>query len=141
MDRRDFVEAAAAALLAGTLPGCASLATVPVEPRGGRIRLVVRDHPALDRPGGHLRIRPAGHPTDLLVLAVGAGEFVALSPVCTHRRCLVDVAGARLVCPCHGSEYDRAGRVLNGPAERPLARYPVESTEAGELIVRLDGEA
>lgn len=139
-DRRAFLEMAAA-LLCGGLAGCASLATVPVESRGGRLRLVLRNHPRLQAAGGSLRIQPAGHPTHLLVFALGGDEFVTLSPICTHRRCTVDISGSRLVCPCHGSEYTRTGDVLVGPAERPLTRYPTELTGRGELVIRLDGEA
>ncbi len=137
VDRRGFVQMTTCALLAGGFGGCASLATVPVDVRDGRIRLAVRNHPQLDSPGGFLRIQPPDLAHHLLVLAAGEGQFVVLSPICTHRRCTVDVAGPRLVCPCHGSEYDRAGSVLQGPAERPLARYPAELTPEGELVIRL----
>ena len=135
--RRDFVQAAASALFAGGLVGCASLVTVPVETRAGRIRLVIRNHPQLDVPGGHLRIQPAELQHHLIVLALNDGDFAVLSPVCTHQRCMVEVAGSRIVCPCHGSEYERTGRVLVGPAERPLQSYPVERTPAGELVIDL----
>lgn len=144
MDRRRFVESTVAALGGGLLCGwgaCASLAVVPLEPRDGRVRLRVRDHPSLGVPGGHVRIRPVGHPNHLLVFAEGGSEYRVLSPVCTHQRCIVNVEGARLVCPCHGSQYDRAGDVLTGPAERRLARYPVELTAGGELIIGLEPEA
>jgi Rieske Fe-S protein len=46
--------------------------------------------------------------------------------------------GDRLVCPCHGSEYDLLGRVLEGPAERPLTRFPV-SVEGDDLVIVLTG--
>ena len=41
------------------------------------------------------------------------------------RGCTVDVHGERLVCPCHGSTYNRSGEVLKGPAQRALQRYAV----------------
>lgn len=128
-----------ALLAGGGVAACASLTTVPVTARNGRIRLRLRDHPELQTPGGHIRIRPAGHPSHLLVFAMPEREFAVLSPVCTHRQCLVDVSGARLVCPCHGSEYDRSGDVLGGPAELPLRRYPAELVTDDELVIRLDG--
>jgi len=141
MDRRGFLEMTACALVAGGLGGCVSLATVPVESRDGRIRLQVRNHPQLGTPGGYVRILPVDHPTHLLVFALPEDEFVVLSPVCTHRQCLVDVSGSRVVCPCHGSEYDRTGRVRVGPAERPLTRYPAELNAGGELVIRMDAGA
>jgi cytochrome b6-f complex iron-sulfur subunit len=50
----------------------------------------------------------------------------ALSLVCTHLGCTVQVTPTELICPCHGSTFDRQGRVLKGPADRQLERYRVE---------------
>lgn len=55
------------------------------------------------------------------------GELVyALSLVCTHLGCSVIVTADGLACPCHGSRFDRKGRVLQGPADRPLTRLEIE---------------
>ena len=54
------------------------------------------------------------------------GEVYALDLVCTHLGCTVAVTPAGLVCPCHGSRFDRRGKVLEGPAGRPLRRYAAE---------------
>ena len=55
------------------------------------------------------------------------GDIVyALSLVCTHLGCTVNVTPTGLVCPCHGSSFDRQGAVLKGPADRQLLRYSVE---------------
>ena len=54
------------------------------------------------------------------------GELYALDLVCTNLGCTVAVNPAGLVCPCHGSRFDRHGTVLEGPADRPLKRYKVE---------------
>ena len=135
MDRRGFVEITAGTLLSTGLAACASLVTVPVEARNGRIRLRLADHPSLAHAGGALRIQPIGAEHPLVVLSLEAGEYAVLSPVCTHQGCLVEVAGPRLACPCHGSEYDRTGNVLAGPAERALARYASEVTSDGVLLI------
>lgn len=59
------------------------------------------------------------------------GERVyALDLVCTHLGCTVNVTPTGLACPCHGSAFDREGRVLKGPADRALKRYEV--TRVGE---------
>ena len=50
----------------------------------------------------------------------------ALDLVCTHLGCTVTVTGSGLSCPCHGSRFDRQGRVLKGPADRPLIRLKVD---------------
>lgn len=46
----------------------------------------------------------------------------AIRPICTHLGCTVDWQSTenRFVCPCHGSQYDAQGRVLQGPARRSL---------------------
>lgn len=56
----------------------------------------------------------------------------ALSLVCTHLGCTVNVTPTELICPCHGSSFDRRGVVLKGPADRQLPRYQV--VERGELF-------
>jgi Rieske Fe-S protein len=135
VDRRAFVLRVAASLpLATLLPGCASLATVTVQPEAGRVRLRFLQHPGLLEPGGHVRVRPEGDASPIYVLALDDGGWAALSPICTHQGCTVDISGSRLVCPCHGSTYDREGNVLRGPAPQALRRFPVERTSDGITI-------
>jgi cytochrome b6-f complex iron-sulfur subunit len=101
---------------------------------GGRVRLALAEHPELARPDGALKVLPHGAANPVYVLRLEGGDFAALSPICTHQGCTVDIQGPRLVCPCHGSTYDRGGRVLRGPAERALARYAVSVTD-GVLVI------
>ncbi|MEI6208945.1 MAG: Rieske (2Fe-2S) protein [Desulfuromonadales bacterium] len=48
--------------------------------------------------------------------------FYALSLICTHLGCTVIVSEDALSCPCHGSVFDRQGKILKGPADRSLVR-------------------
>jgi glycine/D-amino acid oxidase-like deaminating enzyme/nitrite reductase/ring-hydroxylating ferredoxin subunit len=50
------------------------------------------------------------------------GRRHAVSAVCTHLGCLVDWNSAEGTwdCPCHGSRFDQAGNVIQGPAVEDL---------------------
>ncbi|GFO56488.1 cytochrome b6 [Geomonas sp. Red276] len=61
-----------------------------------------------------------------VALVRSAGDFYGLSLVCTHLGCTVNVTADRLSCPCHGSEFDRFGKVVKGPATAPLKRLKLE---------------
>ena len=71
-----------------------------------------------------------------LALLREGDSVYALDLVCTHLGCTVTVTGSGLSCPCHGSRFDRQGRVLQGPADRPLSRLKVEE-HAGMIEVVL----
>jgi cytochrome b6-f complex iron-sulfur subunit len=134
VDRREFVTACACLLAGGLLSACASLAARAVPVTDGRVQLALAQHPELTQPGGALKVLPHGATNPLYVLRLEDGEFAALSPICTHQGCTVDIQGPRLVCPCHGSTYDRDGTVLRGPAERALTRYRVAVSD-GVLVI------
>jgi cytochrome b6-f complex iron-sulfur subunit len=121
--RREFLAVCACGGAALFVTGCVSLVTHPVPVTGTTVRLSLASFPELAKPDGAIKILPEGRTEPILVL-VGA-SFSAVSPICTHRGCTVDVQGPRLVCPCHGSTYDRLGHVLKGPAERSLTSYRV----------------
>lgn len=49
------------------------------------------------------------------------GTVRAFASRCTHLGCRLDrITEGIIVCPCHGSRFAADGRVLTGPAARPL---------------------
>lgn len=88
--------------------------------------------------GGHTDVRNVGDiaPGDGAVVRTGDrrlavyrdphGDLHAVSPVCTHLGCLVkfNAAESSWDCACHGSRFGVDGRVLSGPATKPLAAKP-----------------
>jgi menaquinol-cytochrome c reductase iron-sulfur subunit len=66
-----------------------------------------------------------------------ATEVTVFSPICTHLGCRYDWEpnSGRFLCPCHGSLFGLDGKVLAGPAPRPLDTLPVK-IENGELFVQ-----
>jgi menaquinol-cytochrome c reductase iron-sulfur subunit len=59
------------------------------------------------------------------VVKNSANQVTAFSPQCTHLGCAYhwDQAQNEFVCPCHNSLFSIDGKVLGGPAPRPLDRY------------------
>ena len=64
-------------------------------------------------------------------------EVTVFNARCTHLGCAYrwDESSSRFECPCHGGQYDRAGKVVGGPPPRGLDRLPVK-VEDGRLKVR-----
>ena len=68
------------------------------------------------------------------------GRLFALSAICTHRRCKLKAEPDHtFYCPCHGSTFDPAGHVTEGPAKRDLPVFATLRTENGRLMVTLPG--
>jgi cytochrome b6-f complex iron-sulfur subunit len=80
--------------------------------------------------------------------------FIALYWKCPHLGCTVPWAdgdpampgppGAgdlafidqgRFKCPCHGSIYNRYGQIIQGPAPRPMDRFPLTIDASGRIQV------
>ena len=60
-------------------------------------------------------------------------EIAAVNPLCTHQGCTVKLEGTALACPCHQSKFAFDGKVLGGPAPKPLDNFPVK--QEGNLIL------
>ncbi len=59
----------------------------------------------------------------------------AVSAVCTHLGCILEIDEDGFICPCHGSSYDRGGEVISGPAPRALSWFKVSKAPDGQLMV------
>ena len=74
-----------------------------------------------------------------VVLGRDATGLYAMSAVCTHQGCIVNVVGApsqpSLSCPCHGSRFSSNGDVTVGPARLPLPHFEVEVAADGGVTV------
>ncbi len=61
----------------------------------------------------------------LVVRTSANSDLHAVNPTCTHAGCTVNWAAKsqKFVCPCHASEFGTDGKVLKGPASKPLKTY------------------
>jgi cytochrome b6-f complex iron-sulfur subunit len=88
---------------------------------------------ALDTVGGAVLVESTAGV--FLVARTDANTFAAIEAVCTHEGCTITGAEGNIyVCPCHGSRYDRSGRVVTGPAQSALRQY---ATSAASGIVTI----
>jgi len=92
---------------------------------------IARDQDAIG--GAHFfsyQCRPA------VLLQPEAGQFVALSAVCTHLGCIVKWVSDKgeFLCPCHGGQFSTSGQVLGGPPPKPLENYPVEVVDQDIMV-------
>lgn len=65
----------------------------------------------------------------LAVYRDDAGQLHAVSALCTHFGCQVAFNASERTwdCPCHGSRFDVDGAVLDGPANKRLAKHDIPS--------------
>lgn len=73
----------------------------------------------------------------------GVEGILCYSKICTHVGCPISLWEQQthhLLCPCHQSTFDLAdnGRVLFGPAARPLPQLPLKTDSEGYLIATSD---
>lgn len=61
--------------------------------------------------------------------------FRCISAVCTHLGCTVNRTKHGYHCPCHGSVYNNQGKVLAGPAPKPLPWFLVTLSKDNHLVV------
>ncbi|MDH3223649.1 MAG: Rieske (2Fe-2S) protein, partial [Gemmatimonadota bacterium] len=111
------------------LGGCGGLHYVAARTEGSRLEIEVAEL----EPGGAGYVAAPGLDRPIYVHRTARGSYAAFLAECTHRRCIPEPAGERLVCPCHGSEFTLAGQVLEGPAERDLPTFRVEAQ--GPLLI------
>ncbi len=67
--------------------------------------------------------------------------LIALYKVCTHLGCIYNWNGQENIfaCPCHGSQFQKVGEYIRGPAPRSLDRFVIRiESPDGEVLAETD---
>lgn len=94
------------------------------------------DDPALQQVGGFKTFQLGGTP--VILFRISDTTFKTLSLVCTHQGCTIDWQSAnnKFDCACHGSQFDKDGNVLRGPAARSLDSFRTEfKSDTNQVII------
>lgn len=124
--RRDFLVKGAKSLAIGTLALSSFdvlklvAASKDLTEEEGVVQKVINlsDYPSLASVGGYAMIT-----NTVIVIRKSSSKFIALNTTCTHKKCDVEYDGNGFECPCHGSTFDKNGKVTEGPATKNLKSY------------------
>jgi nitrite reductase/ring-hydroxylating ferredoxin subunit len=116
--------------------------TEPLDPaawdvRDSKIFIALKDAPALQTPGGAVRLDGKGLSRSVLVVNRPADGYVCVENRCTHmgRKLDPEPDGQTLrCCSVNHSTFDYQGNKLTGPAKGPVRVYRHEEKE-GNLII------
>ena len=80
--------------------------------------------------------RVVNEKTTAWVVKLDERNAVAYAPSCTHLGCAYhwDEQLKNFICPCHTSTFAMDGKVVAGPAPRPLDRYAIQVKD-GKLFI------
>jgi cytochrome b6-f complex iron-sulfur subunit len=132
INRREFLKALAvsggAAVCGSLLAACGSAASAPSGGGGSAsvtVDLTKPENQSLASVGGALALDAnALDSKGLLLYRSSETAVLAFSRKCTHMGCTVgEFQNGISACPCHGSQFDTAGKVVKGPASNPLTSY------------------
>jgi cytochrome b6-f complex iron-sulfur subunit len=119
---------------AGCTPTCTTGANT--------LELPFTKYPKLQNVGGSAVVTATGYKDPVcgqalvIVAQTAAGTYVALSASCTHACCTVayNTTRTEFTCPCHGSVFSTAGKVVNGPARTALPQLQVCADACGVYV-------
>jgi cytochrome b6-f complex iron-sulfur subunit len=141
--RRDFIKSSALGVVAGGIAFSGlDLRTLAAKSQYARtlkigdeviIKLSDTKNKDLENVGGSVLLDD-----DNILIRISETEFKAINLICKHKGCTVEYEGTKFVCPCHGSEYDRDGKVTLGPSKSDLDTHEtIYDAAAGTVTVKM----
>jgi cytochrome b6-f complex iron-sulfur subunit len=65
------------------------------------------------------------------------GGVKVVSAICTHLGCVIEKTEDGFQCPCHGSCFNKNGKVISGAASKDLPWYRLYKDADGQIVVDL----
>lgn len=127
ISRRDFIKRSAVGVVVGgaAISGLnldvfagQSAKKAVIKREGDDIIVKIAENPGLSTVGGSCPVTD-----DIMLIRMDESRFIAVSTICRHKGCTVELEGDKFVCPCHGSEYTREGKVTQGPSKANLKTF------------------
>ena len=139
ISRRTFLGSSALVVLpalCGVCQGAQSAMIALPAMANNTIVIPLGDFPELAEVGGSIVGKASGYANPIVIARVDAGTFAALDAQCTHMQCTVTYNALNITfdCPCHHSSYEMDGRVISGPAVRPLPTFTASSDSTSLTI-------
>lgn len=145
MNRRKFISNTCAACVSGAvlsnfLSACSGThyVTGTLEPKG--ISIPVSEFVFIQKEKQVTREFIVLHHDQLefpiYVYRINENEYSALWMKCTHQGSELNAGGDHLYCSSHGSEFDKRGNVIHGPAEKNLRSFPT-TIQNEKIIIEL----
>ena len=78
--------------------------------------------------------------TNERLVTVGSDKFMVVIGLCTHLGCIPDYFPDKhkFICPCHGGQFDAAGKDIKAPPPSPLVIPPFK-VDGSKLVIGEEG--
>ena len=143
MERLDFIKKCGALCLGGAvisqlLQSCQATHTAVTEQVGNNLKVKKSEFVITKDGVSSFRSFVVLHDDKLkfpiYLNRINETEYSALWMECTHQGVELSANGDYLSCSAHGSEFDKFGKVTEGPANRPLRTFKTTSENDFILI-------
>lgn len=140
MDRRKFLKQSCGAcaamsiglLLSSTLLescGSTGLSVFKASSANGKVKVPLSNFATSD----FQLLRVGNYNFDIALQKKEDGTFTAMVLMCTHARHPLTKAGNSYYCTLHGSKFSGEGKVVKGPASKPMLH--LDTTIEGEYLI------
>lgn len=102
---------------------------------------MVKDHQKFNSGKREFRISSPSQGLSIsgpVIISKQGNEIKIFSSRCTHLGCRINkIENDEIVCPCHGSKYDKNGNPIKGPSIKALKKlnYTIDETTQ-EIVIK-----